>query len=144
MTKYPNRWLPGQTGNPNGRPLGARTEFSANFLRDLARVWAERGGDIIERVSSEDPSRFFAVAASLIPKDVQLTLQTKLPGDLSPDDWAIAMSVFQAVRDALPDANSRPPAAVLSFVLDAIRSHSAKQLIEAVPNNDIGTKEDKT
>src|SRR5262245_5977599 len=122
MTKYPNRWLPGQSGNLNGRPRGARTEFSTGFMRDLARVWAERGGDIIERVATEDPSRFFAVAASLIPKDVQVSLQARLPGGLEPDDWSIALSVFEAIKTALPDANKRQPAEVLNFVLEAIRA----------------------
>src|SRR5215813_4621766 len=129
MTKYPNRWLPGQSGNPNGRPLGSRSEFSTSFMRDLAKVWAKRGGDIIEKVATEDPSRFFAVAASLIPKDVALTLTQRLPGNLDPADWSIAMSVFEAVKTALPNANERAPADVLNFVLEAIRAHDAK-LIE--------------
>src|SRR5262245_58131168 len=107
MTKYPNRWLPGQSGNPNGRPLGARTEFSNSFMRDLARVWAKQGGDIIEKVATDDPSRFFAVAASLIPKDVAVTIEQRLPGGLSPEDWSIAMSIFQAINEALPGANQR-------------------------------------
>src|SRR5262245_38816858 len=126
MTKYPNRWLPGQSGNPNGRPLGARTEFSNSFMRDLARVWAKQGGEIIEKVATDDPSRFFAVAASLIPRHVAISIDQRLPCGLSPDDWQLAMSVFQAVKIALPDANSRAPAQVLQFVLDAIRAHDAK------------------
>ena len=33
-------WPPGQSGNPNGRPVGSRTVFSQGFLKDLAGVWA--------------------------------------------------------------------------------------------------------
>jgi hypothetical protein len=33
-------WPPGQSGNPNGRPVGSRTVFSQGFLKDLAAVWA--------------------------------------------------------------------------------------------------------
>ena len=119
------RWLPGQSGNVNGRPLGSRSEFSASFMRDLARVWAQRGGDVVEQVATADPVRFFSVCSTLIPKDVAVTLQARLPGNLSPDDWQLAVSVLDAVRTALPDANHRPPAEVLSFVLDAIRAHDA-------------------
>src|SRR5262245_55593554 len=126
MTKYPNRWLPGQTGNPNGRPLGARTEFSNSFMRDLARVWAKCGADTIEKVAADDPSRFFAVASTLIPKDVAVTIEQRLPGGLSPEDWSIAMSVFEAVKQTIPDAGSRQPGEVMQFVADAIRAHSAK------------------
>jgi len=49
-----------------------------------------------------------------------------LPGGLEPDDWQIALAVFQAVRDALPDASKRPPSEVMVFVLEAIRAHDAK------------------
>ena len=37
-TKHVNgrMWPPGVSGNPNGRPVGSRTAFSAGFLRDLA------------------------------------------------------------------------------------------------------------
>ena len=36
-------WPPGVSGNPNGRPVGSRSTFSAGFTRDLAEVWAEKG-----------------------------------------------------------------------------------------------------
>jgi hypothetical protein len=31
-------WPPGVSGNPNGRPVGSRSAFSAGFTRDLAEV----------------------------------------------------------------------------------------------------------
>jgi Family of unknown function (DUF5681) len=35
-------WPPGQSGNPNGRPVASRTVFSQAFCRDLAEVWSEK------------------------------------------------------------------------------------------------------
>src|SRR5262249_57234150 len=128
MTKYPNRWLPGQSGNPNGRPLGARTEFSNSFMRDLARVWAKQGGHIIEKVATDDPSRFFAVAASLIPRDVAISIEQRLPGGLSSDDWSIVLEVMGAVKAALPDANARRPGEVMEHVLSALRARDSKMI----------------
>jgi hypothetical protein len=40
-------WHPGQSGNPNGRPVGSRTVFSQAFCHDLAEVWSEEGREAI-------------------------------------------------------------------------------------------------
>ena len=50
-------WQPGQSGNPNGRQVGSRSAFSAEFTRDLAEVWAEKAsmratGDVLCGVRS--------------------------------------------------------------------------------------------
>jgi hypothetical protein len=37
----------GQSGNPNGRPVGARQTSSAGFHRDLAEVWQAHGRDSV-------------------------------------------------------------------------------------------------
>jgi hypothetical protein len=121
-------WLPGQSGNPNGRPLGARSEFSAAFMRDLAGVWAKCGADTIEKVAADDPSRFFAVASTLIPKDVAISIEQRLPGGLSPEDWSIVLEIMSAVKQGLPDANSHRPGEVLEHVLMALRAYDAKMI----------------
>jgi hypothetical protein len=78
-----------------------------------------------------EPAKFVAICASLIPKDVQVSLSARLPGNLEADDWQLVMAVMEAVRTALPNANQQSPSAVLEFVLDAIRQADAK-LIDCV------------
>src|SRR5262249_34049725 len=68
----------------------------------------------------------------LIPKDVQLTMDQRLPGNLDPADWQLAMDVFQAIKEALLDANQREPREVMSYVLDAIRAHSERLFVALV------------
>jgi hypothetical protein len=126
MTRHAGQWKPGQSGNPDGRPAGTRSKFSEAFYRDLAATWAELGGSAMRQTAQLEPAKFVAICASLIPKDVQLSLSARLPGNLEPDDWSLAMSVFQAVREALPDANQQSPSSVLEFVLSAIRQADAK------------------
>ena len=46
----PTRWLPGQSGNPAGKPPGTRTAFSQGFIRDFALVWAEKGSEAVRKV----------------------------------------------------------------------------------------------
>ena len=127
IVKYPNRWTAGISGNPNGRPVGARTAFSNAFLRDLAEVWTTEGRRCMEHTAKASPETFFAVCSKLIPKDVQLTVEQTAPRGLDADD----MSILRAIKQSLPDANSRTPSEVLNYVLDAVRAHSSHQLIDA-------------
>ena len=60
-----------------------------------------------------------------MPANVQLTIEQTFSG-LSAEDLAI----FQAIRECIPDANSRSPAGVLEYVRDTLRAADAK-LIEA-------------
>jgi hypothetical protein len=118
------RWRPGISGNQNGRPPGRGNLFQETFKRDLAEAWAEHGTTVLNTVATGEPAKFLAVCASLIPKDVQVSLTTRLPGNLQPDEWALALQVFEAIKEALPNAGE--PGAVLEFVLQAVRLHGAK------------------
>ena len=124
MTKH--SFLPGVSGNPAGRPVGARSQFSASFLRDLAASWAEAGPGVLARVAKTDPSRYLAVCSTLIPKDVTIALEQRLPGGMSPDDWNLVVEVMGAIKQSLPDANAREPGEVLQYTLEAIRARGAK------------------
>ena len=121
-------WQPGQSGNPNGRPVGSRTVFSQGFLKDLASVWAEEGRETMVKTARDNPSVFFATCARLIGPEVKLTIEQSLPGNLSMEDWTIMREVIAAVRQAIPDASSQPPGAVLEHVLGALRATQAKPI----------------
>ena len=75
-----------------------------------------------------DPSRFAELCGRLIPKDVQVSLSGRLPGNLEPDDWQAMLELLGAVRTALP-GDDRRPGEIAQLVTDALRLHSAK-LIE--------------
>jgi hypothetical protein len=127
-------WLPGQSGNPNGRPVGSRSAFSAAFCRDLAEVWSDEGREAILKTAKTNPVTFFAVCARLIGPEVKLTIEQSLPGNLSAQDWAIMREIVDAVKTAVPDAANRPAGAVLEHVLSALKASDAKVL--NCPKND--------
>ena len=128
MEAYSNLkpWRPGQSGNLNGRPVGSRSAFSAGFTRDLAEVWAEKGKASMLYTAEKQPAVFFATCARLLPNDVRVTVEQSLPGNLSMEDWQMMKEIIAAVRQAIPDASSEPPGAVLEHVLSALRQADAK------------------
>jgi hypothetical protein len=123
-TKHVNgrMWQPGQSGNPNGRPMGSRTVFSQAFCRDLAEVWSEEGREAMLKTARTNPTVFFATCARLIGPEVKLTIEQGLPAGLSAEEWAIMREVINAVSAALPDAASRSPGEVFQFCLDAVQA----------------------
>ena len=100
-------WPPGVSGNPNGRPVGSRSTFSAGFTRDLAEVWAEKGKASMLYTAEKQPAVFFATCARLLPNDVRVTVDKQLPGNLSPADWNLMLEIVDAVKQAIPDASNR-------------------------------------
>src|SRR5262245_3919343 len=59
---------PGQSGNPGGKPKGARNRLEAEILRDLAEDYRQHGRAAIQRLFEKDPAAYLRVTASLIPK----------------------------------------------------------------------------
>ena len=65
----------GQSGNPAGRPVGARSKLQEAFWKDFAGAWAEHGPTALLTVAKDDPSTFVKVAASVMPKEVEATVE---------------------------------------------------------------------
>jgi hypothetical protein len=60
---------PGQSGNPGGKPKGARNRLESDFLHDLAEDYRQHGKAAIERLFQKDPAAYLRIVASLVPKD---------------------------------------------------------------------------
>lgn len=63
---------PGQSGNPGGKPAGARNRLTAHFLNDLAKHYEAHGADAIDRLCQDDPAGYVKVIAALLPKEVEI------------------------------------------------------------------------
>ena len=57
---------------------------------------------------------------------MRVTVEQSLPGNLSMEDWQMMKEIIAAVRQAIPDASSKSPGAVLEHVLSALRQADAK------------------
>ena len=75
------KWKPGQSGNPNGRPKGARAQLAESFCQALLDDFAEAGPDAIRVMRAEKPNEYARLISSIIPKEFDATVK----GDLSED-----------------------------------------------------------
>lgn len=64
-------WTPGKSANPNGRPKGSRNKLSERFVRALLEDFDQYGDIAIADCRAEDPARYCAIIASIIPKDFE-------------------------------------------------------------------------
>ena len=115
---YPNLrprppWKPGECGHPN--PGGRRRRLTEAFITDFQTIWETEGLAAIQRVARNDPSTFLRVAASLIPKDINLNANVGM------DAEAFVVNFRQAVEllgNELPPS-SRRRMKVIEKVIDA-------------------------
>lgn len=67
-------FIKGVSGNPAGKPKGARHQLTENFVKALNDDFMLYGVSAIETVRSEKPDQYLKVIASLVPKDVNLNV----------------------------------------------------------------------
>jgi hypothetical protein len=72
----PQLFKPGQSGNPKGRPKGARNKLGEDFIAALAKEFDEHGETAIRSVREAKPDVFLRIVADLVPKDINLNAGT--------------------------------------------------------------------
>jgi hypothetical protein len=105
-------WGAGESGNPAGRPIGARGRFSQRFVADLTVAWEKHGADALDRMAKDYPDRFVGVCAHLIPKDVSVSVTAAMPAGLDNDDWQALVGLVTAIRETMPEARGMKAEAV--------------------------------
>lgn len=118
-----SRWKPGQSGNPAGRTPGARQKIVEPFYKSLHDRWLEEGESILDRLVKDEPGTVLRTIASLMPKDVAVSVEQRGPLNVDPTQWRLLCQVLDVIEQSAP--RNADPVEVLQIVTDALRSHYA-------------------
>jgi hypothetical protein len=66
---------PGQSGNPKGRPKGARNRLGTQFLEALEADFNQFGPQAIAVVREKKPEVYMRVVADLLPKEANINVE---------------------------------------------------------------------
>jgi hypothetical protein len=93
------------SGNPAGRPRGARGKLSEDFLADLHAAWNEHGTTALQRCALEEPAQFCRIVANLLPRDLDINLTATV--DVA--DFATRFRTAVELLGNTPPRLSKPP-----------------------------------
>ena len=119
------RWLPGQSANPSGRPLGARQKIEESFLDSLRRKWAADGDGIVDKAALQDPVAFLNVMAKVLPKELAISVEQRTPGNLDANAYAALRSLLNVIEASKIEGE---PGEVFERIEQFLRSENAKQI----------------
>jgi hypothetical protein len=96
---------PGQSGNPRGRPKGARNKLGEDFLTQLCDDFEAHGAAVIERVRQEDPAAYLRIIVSVLPKELKIDRRPDAGplSDLNEDELE---ALLYAARNAVAQADA--------------------------------------
>ena len=76
-------FAPGKSGNPAGRPKGARAKLGEEFLKALQADFAKHGAVTVANVRADKPDQYLKVIASLLPKEITGENGSPLKADIT-------------------------------------------------------------
>jgi len=126
-------WKPGQSGNPAGRPVGARQKIEESFLESLRKKWAAEGDAIVDRVAMNNPEKILEVMARVLPKELAVTVQQTVDPRLKALQQmdAEALAALGGLIDAIKAANvDGEPGAIFQAISENLPSWLATPVIE--------------
>ena len=92
----------GVSGNPAGRPKGAKSKLGEAFIEALYADFILHGPETIERVRNAKPDQYLKVVASIVPKDINITA-TGFEGMSDAELIATLRDMEEAIRPMLTE-----------------------------------------
>ena len=75
-----------------------------------------------------DPTQLARLAYATLPKDILVSVEQRIPGGLSAEDWTLLQEVLNMIRGAIPPGSNSPPGEIFGVIETALRAHFARQI----------------
>jgi hypothetical protein len=121
--KQDGRFRPGASGNPAGRPKGARSRLGERFIEALASDFEEHGVATIEKVRTRDPTAYTKIIAGILPREV-VVAALNVNATIDPSQIEDAQGFLAAYRFARDRIGAAP-------LIEAEPIHAAEGAFDA-------------
>ena len=78
--------------------MSSRQKISEKLLADLAVVWEVHVAGVLQRLAVTDPGKLAQIPYGLLPRDVFISVEQRVPGNLDPDEWALLRRVIDLIK----------------------------------------------
>lgn len=99
-------YKPGQSGNPGGKPAGARNRLTAHYLNALADDFEKHGKQAIVDAREKDPMGYIKAIGGLMPKQIEATQPLD---DLTDAELTAGIAILRGRLAQDPGAGTHPP-----------------------------------
>lgn len=90
-----SRWKAGISGNPKGRPKGARNKLTETLINTIADDLVANGAEALAKLRNSDVEAYFRVIASIVPRSLIQRHEEASPIDFSMIDDAEAAEILR-------------------------------------------------
>ena len=88
------RFKPGQSGNPAGRPKGAKDKLSQAVYDEMLKDWAKHGLEVIQKVRDKKPELYLQAIIRLVPTSHEIAMDDfrQSVSEFSPEELAAMLA----------------------------------------------------